>query len=528
MSEGKGKIIVTYSRFRYQMSKVFVSILIILCVPVFTEAQRILYSPFIGNTTDIRFEVIGKAGNYYWVQKSKKKNRLKKNTESWINDKDPGFDIYDSRMNLIKNITASISDTILKEYFVAGDRHMDQLLFTHQKDSTVVLLNRYSDDGEKDSVVSLIGSFPGNMKGGDFLLVRSQDKNKILLLGFETVPDTAMKLHSFLFDKNWTLLHHQLIQDRHITQPFIQYDFIDYPLEHFTNCPVKLANNGEWLMLSSTIVNQGSLLFHFTDTSRRFEMRTIRVPKNSSIQDVCLSLNNEKREVMAGVLSQFRSPLAKSVRMLHYSLDTCHILYDTIYKFNTIAANKTTSKMMYEEYFMAVPDKGFLLLKEYGRVYDDKYTPEDLLQDDGTHLPAQTKTVFNKNDYTRYNHLAGTKELYARGDLSMYYFSASGKDSCWSGVINKEQSRELKNGNLSYVFLPSDDKLFFLYNSFQRQDEIGSSTILDVNGNPLNEGLIYWNIRSTLLFQQARQISDKEIAVPYERNARNGFAIVKL
>ncbi|MGE5108674.1 MAG: hypothetical protein ACM3H8_14110, partial [Sphingobacteriales bacterium] len=113
-------------------------------------------------------------------------------------------------------------------------------------------------------------------------------------------------------------------------------------------------------------------------------------------------------------------------------------------------------------------------------------------------------------------------------DLSMYYFPATGKDSCWSGIINKEQVTELNKGNLSYVFLPSDDKLFFLYNSLQRFDQYSSSTILDINGNALNEGLVYWNIRSTLLFQKARQISEKEIAVPYEKNARNGFAIVKL
>lgn len=528
MSEGTGKIIVTYSRFHYSMGKLFVSILIILCLPVFTNAQRVLYSPFIGDADNIRFEVIGKAGNYYWLQKSKKKNHTKKTVTPWVDDKEQGFDIYDNRMNLIRSMPAPVSDTVLKEYFVAGDTHMDQLVFSRQKDSSVVLLTRYSNDGEKDTASILLCSFPAAMNGNDFLLVRSQDKNKLLLLGFETVPDTAMKLHSFLFDKQWTLLNHQQIQNPHITQPYIQYDFIDYPLDHFTNCPVKLANNGEWLMLSSTKVNDGSLLFHFTDTSKRFEMKTIRLPKNSLIQDVCLTLSNERRQVMAGILSQNRSPLAKSVRLLRYSMDTCSVLYDTIYKFNTLAATNTTSKTAYEEYFMAVPGKGFLLLKEYGRAYDDKYSPDDLQQDKDSYTNYQAQTTFNKNDYTRYNHLAGTKELYDRGDLSMYYFSASGKDSCWSGIINKEQSRELNNGNLSYVFLPNDDKLFFLYNSFHRQDEIGSSTILDVNGNPLNEGLVYWNIRSTLLFQRARQISDKEIAVPYERNARNGFAIVKL
>ena len=491
-------------------------------------SQRVMYSPFIGSNSDMRFEVIGKAGDYYWVKKSKKKNRFKKNAAPWVDDKDTGFDIYDGRMNLIRSLPVAVSNTIFKEYFVAGEENMDQLIFTYQDDSAVVLLNRYSNAGEKDTAAPLLCSFPGNMKGGDFLLVRSQDKNKILLLGFETVPDTTMKIHTYLFDKNWNTLSKNILQDRHFTRPFIQYDFINYPLEHFTSCPVKLTNNGEWLMLSSARINLGSLLFHFIPGNKKFELKEIRLPKNSTVQDVCLSLSNDKRNVLAGVLSQYRSPLSKSVRMLHYSLDTCKVLYDSVYKFNTIAATKTTSKTIYEEYFMAMPGKGFLLLKEYGRSYDEKYTEEDLVKEEDVNYNLPGKIPFNKNEYTRYNHLAGTKELYDRGDLSMYYFSATGKDSCWSGILNKEQARDLKGGNLSYVFLPSDDKLFFLYNSFRRQDETGSSTILDINGNPLNEGLIYWSIRSTLLFQYARQISDKEIAVPYERNARNGFAIVKL
>jgi hypothetical protein len=38
----------------------------------FLGAQQVLYSPFISNQSETRFQVIGKAGNYYWVQKSKK------------------------------------------------------------------------------------------------------------------------------------------------------------------------------------------------------------------------------------------------------------------------------------------------------------------------------------------------------------------------------------------------------------------------------------------------------------------------
>ena len=494
-------------------------------------AQRVLYSPFIGSPADTKFEVIGRSGNYYWVQKTSINSRSSKKTKKKINQVELSFEIYDGRMNLVKTMAASIADTILKEYFVSGAQYMDQLILTHLKKSTGVLLNRYTDDGVADTTASLLCTFPGNMGAEDFLLMRSEDKNKILLLGFETVPDSAPTVHSFLFDRNWKLLNHVLIKDRRITQPFGQYDLINYPLEHFTNCPVKLANSGEWFMLSSVRVNQGSLLFHFAASEKQVEIKEIFLSKNSTIQDVCLSLNNKKRELLAGILLQYRPLITKGVSMLHYSLDTCKVLYDSSYKFNTLAVSKNSKKTVCEEYFMAVPGKGFLLLKEYGRVYDNFSADELNMQNDDGPL-SFTKTGyefgFNKNDYTRYNQLAGTRALYDRGDLSMYYFPATNKDSCWSGIINKEQVTELNKGNLSYVFLPLEDKLFFLYNSFYRNDGYSSSTILDVNGNALNEGLVYWNIRNTLLFQKARQISEKEIAVPYEKNSLHGFAVIKL
>ncbi|HET9055309.1 MAG TPA: hypothetical protein VFN30_00535 [Chitinophagaceae bacterium] len=493
----------------------------------FVSAQKVLYSPFLEASSQIRFEVIGKAGNYYWIQKSKKKSRLNSSISPGVT----AFEVYDERMNFVKTISAPLNDTILKEYFVSQEKYMDQLVFTRMYDSTGILLRRYTNSGVLEDCFYLPCKFPSRMNLGDFLLVRSQDKNNTLLLGFESNTDSVLSVHSFLFNKNWHLLNYALLKDQRITKPFIQYDVVDYPLEDFSNCPVKLANSGEWLMLSSARINQSSLLFHFSANNKQAEIKEIRLPLNSTTQDICLSLNNEKREVLIGILSQYYSPLAKSVRVLHYSLDTCKILYDSLYKFKTVAATKNTPKTIYEEYFMTIPNKGFLLLKEYGRAYDSKYDPDELSQNDefASGDLSQAGLFLNKNNYTRYNYLAGVKTLYDRGDLSLYYFSATGKDSCWSGIINKEQVTELNSATLSYVFLPAGNKLFFLYNSFYKnRDNYSSSTILDYNGNALQEGIVYWNIKNTLLFQKARQIAEGELAIPYAKNARNGFAIIRL
>jgi hypothetical protein len=80
-----------------------------------------------------------------------------------------------------------------------------------------------------------LASFPARMKYSNFLLVRSEDKNRILLLGFETIADSLPTLHSFLYDKNWTLLNKTIHTNANISQPYVQYDLVDYPLEHFSN-----------------------------------------------------------------------------------------------------------------------------------------------------------------------------------------------------------------------------------------------------------------------------------------------------
>ena len=95
--------------------------------------------------------------------------------------------------------------------------------------------------------------------------------------------------------------------------------------------------------------------------------------------------------------------------------------------------------------------------------------------------------------------------------------------------LNKEQVTELGTSYLSYVFLPRQDKLFFLYNTFYRgNDQYSSTTVLDHKGNSMNDGIEYWKIKNTLVFQKARQIAENELAIPYERNTRNGFAIIHL
>lgn len=512
------------------MGKRMTVVFLLSLIAGLSRAQKVLYSPFIGNEAVTRFEVIGKSGNYYWIQKSKYRSRSKKPTEPWLNDRDLKFEIYDDKIKLLKTIPSFISENIIKEYFVPGDEYFDQLIFSPAGQRITVSLNRFTADGNITRNNDVLCEFPGNMKCGDFLLVRSQDKNKILLLGFETVAESAPKLHSWLFDKDWNPLCQAVYTNRNISKPYVQYELVEYPLEHFNSNPIKLNNSGEWLMAVSSRVNHNYLLFHFNGTGEEFVYKEIKLPTTVSVEEIVLSSDNEKRQAFAGILSRVRNPAIKDVRMVHYSLTEKKIDFDTSYRFNTLAPNKTKGENIYEEYLLAVPGKGCMLLKEYGRPFFSKYV-DDQQSPETSNIPANMIAAsITKNEYTRYGNLLGVRNTFDRGDLSLYYFPATASDTCWSGIINKEQMTELSSSYLSYVFLPKEEKLFFLYNSFLKNsaNQYSSTTILDKKGNPLDEGVVYWSMKNTLMFQKARQISENELAIPYERNARKGFAIIRL
>jgi len=498
----------------------------------FASAQKVLYSPFVSSETQTHFEVIGKAGDYYWIQKNKISFRTKRAKNVFANNEDFNLEVYDERMNPVRTIPFSVSPDVIKEYFIPGDEFFDQLLFLQGHDQITVLLNRFSANGDIISSYDTIASFPARMKYSNFLLVRSQDKTKILLAGFETVIDSSSKLHSFLYDQNWKPLYHTVYRNVNISQPCVQYEFIDYPLEHFSNSAIKIANSGEWLMTVPAATSRNFLLFHFRGIDEGFGYKELKFSSSPSVEEIIVSLDNVKKDAFTGILSRMRYQTIKNVRIAHYLLDDHRFDFDTSFRFNTLAATKTKNENIFEEYFMTVPGKGFMLLKEYGRSFSSDISEPNNTGNDDTDrndIEAGTPGYLNKNEYTRYSNLVGGRNAFDRGDLTMYYFPGTSKDSCWSGIINKQQITEVGSSYLSYVFLPREDRLFFLYNElFRNSDEYGNTTVLDQKGNVLDEGVVYWKIKNTLVFQKARQISENELAIPYQKNARSGFAIIRL
>lgn len=494
-------------------------------------AQSVLYSTFIQNPTTTSFEVVGKAGNFYWVQKSKKNSSYKRRPASEPHVKAYNFEIYDARLNRIRSLSCTLSDTVLKQYLIAGPNYFDQLLFAAASGKTYVLLNRFNADGtpvlDKDTLLA----FPGSLKGNDFLLVRSQDQTKLLLLGFEPVEDAPPRLHAVLYNSNWHVLFQTVYTKSVISQPYLQYDFSDYPLEHYDNSPVKLANNGDWLFVAPSRRSNNYLLCHFHYADSLLFQSEIKLAQHANVQQVSLTLDNVTNEASAGLLLNTYSGTIKKVQTAHYLLSQCHLDFDTTYRVNTLGSGQTKEAHLVEHYFMPLSVRGFLFLKEYGRSFVSIYQSEEVKPDDEIEEShsEQNTAPFHKNDYTRYTNFSATRRAYERGDLSLYYFPAKQQDSSWSGLINQAQTGELNSSFLSYRCVPLEGKIILLYNSLGNfETKFASTTFLDAQGHSLNKGIIFWQSNNRLDFQKARQISINELAVPYARNGNEGFAVIRM
>lgn len=496
------------------------------------HAQAVLYTPISGASEKSRFEVVGKAGDFYWVHKSKTNPRPKKGIAPWIEETDFSFDVYDAQLRRVRSIAYTLGDTVLKQYLIAGPHAFDQVLLTQSVHKTNLVLRRLAPDGSVALADTTLDYFPEGVKANDVLLVRSPHKQKLLLLGFEPVADAAPRLHVLLFDSRWRVLFHSLYTNPNLTQPFIQYDFSNGPLEYFDNSPIKLTAGGNWLMLAAARQSNNFILYQFQPNDSSVYQTTVPLTQRAGLQYASLAIDEAANEGLLGILFNTRNPAVKKVHTAHYTLSQCHLDFDTTYQFST-AATQAKEPVLFEQTFTAVAGKGFLFLKEYGKPYSPPvvYDVFENTADDTLSLAVSkpASTLFQKGDYTRYSQLSAQRPEYERGDLSVYYFPAQRGDSCWSGILNKAQTSSLNVPYLSYAFVSLQNKILLLYNDgVYKSSQAANTTTLDAAGHSLDEGVVFWRTRAILDFQGARQIETNELAVPYKKSRGQGFAIVRL
>ncbi|HEX2532439.1 MAG TPA: hypothetical protein VHK69_01815, partial [Chitinophagaceae bacterium] len=437
-----------------------------------------------------------------------------------------------TRLNPVGAIRYTLPPSVVKEYLLAGHRAFDRLLVHAGGARLTVSVERFTPDGRPVAAAQAISDFPAKLGADDFLLARSPDGSKILLLGFEPVEDAPPHVHARLYDGDWNLLFQKVYTDGRVAQPFLQWEESGYAAEYYDNSPLKLTNNGDWLMLAPARRNPHYLLWHFRLADSSVVHHTIRQPQGPAVQYTGLSIDEAGEEAILGLMVNTGSAPVKQVRIARYLVAERRLEGDTTYRFTTPYTDRYREKYLFQQDFIAVPSKGFLYLKEYGRTYvPDAADEEGAAEEDSTpgyHSGARTAGRSRPGSYSRNGTEGPARRPFERGDLSLHYFPVAGQDSGWSGRISREQTAELRAA-LSYACLPLGDRILFLYNNpaypFRNHS---TTTVLDGKGfSSEDEGLVFWKGGNTLDFQRARQINGGELAVPFQRNRLQGFAIIR-
>ncbi len=496
-------------------------------------AQHVIYSESFNTRSGVRFQVIGKSENFYWVEKLQKRKIYNRHQTAEITELQ-SFGLFDVKLNVMKEVPATYIPGTLKQWLVAGKEGLDQLIITSSAKKTKIICSRFRVDEISDTRPRLIDSLPFSTGASGFLLVRSEDQSKILLVAFENTETEITRVHALLFDSNWNPIYHQVISRELFSQPCIQDDEIGFPAESFDNLPIKLANNGEWLMASPSRISQNFSLFHACANGSDYYFREIPVSRYYKMEDIAMSIDNDQQEMSFGLLSGYSNTTLKNVQICNYSMKQGRFDFDSSYHFNT-QVRDIKNKNLSHESFIAVPGGGYMFLKEYGSPFEFNKPVTPFLNNWETAYLLANYSETNpgkeqvKQGYTLNRGLSPIPFVRNRGDLNLFYFPAISKDSTWSGILDMEQHAESNNPDLSYLLIPIKNKLYIIYNSLDGYaDPLATTTTLNMHGQATDDALIFWKINKMLNFQQSHRFSADEVAVAYMNNQQNGFAIIRL
>jgi hypothetical protein len=502
-----------------------------LWLPGRINAQRVIYSESINTRIPTRFQVIGKSDNFYWVarlqqQKTKSRHTQEHNIE--IQD----FELFDNRLQLISEQSPIYITGTVKQWLMTGNKGLDQVMSIPSGSSTRIFCNRYQSNQNADS--RLIDSLPFSANASSVLLVRSENQAFILLIAFDNTDPESTFVHMHLFDSEWNPVYRKVISNIQFSQPCIQDDEIGFPSEGFDNLPIKLANNGEWGMVFPSHISHHFSLFHACPNGEDYFFKEIAVAPFYKMEDISMSIDNNRQEMTIGLLSAYRNTSLKNVQVCNYSMREGRFDFDTSYRFNE-QARDIRSKNLSHESFTSVPQGGYMLLKEYGSSFEfEKPNIPPLSNWESAYLLANYSEANSgekemKPGYKLNRGLSPIPAVRNKGDLNIFYFPAVSNDSTWSAVLEMEQHAETNNPDLSYLLMPAKNKLYLIYNSQDGSaDPLATTTALNTRGETTGDGLVFWKMDKMLNFQNARRFTADEVVVPYLNSQRPGFAIIRL
>lgn len=507
-------------------------IVFLICLSINVKAQHVIYSPFFNSKSLLRFQIIGKSGDYYWAEKLQK---AKYSGRKDATDIPPllSIDLFNAKLELLNETQTTAVPGVQKQWLLAGNKGLDQLFITNSFGNTKVICRRYFADENITSQTRLLDSLPFSVRASRYILVRSEDHSKNLLVIFENSDEEFTKLHALLFDSDWNPIYNREISHKEFSMPCIQDDELGFPSESFDNLPIKLANNGEWLMVSPSFISRNFSLFHVCEDGSEYYFREIPVSIFYRMEDIAMSIDNDLREASVGLLSAYAKTTFKNAAVYKYSMKEGIVYFDSSYHFNS-QNRDIQNKNLTHESFIALKGGGFMYLKEYGSPFEfEKPKIPFMTNWETAYLMASYSGTArdadeNKQTYILTRGLSPIPVIRKKGDLNLFYFPGVSSDSTWTGVLNMEQHTESNNPDLSYLLIPEQNNLYIVYNSTDGYDDpLATATTLNMKGQSTEDALVFWKMNKLLNFQLSHRFSADEVSVPYSGN-QQGFAVIRL
>jgi hypothetical protein len=505
---------------------------LIIWLPGRLIAQHVLYTEPVLERAGTEYRVIGKSASYYWIEKLQKRKNKNRNIEQELPD-EQSLLLFDSDLNLIFEQKITETPGTLRQWLVPGEKQLDKIIVYSADRKTYIVRAGYSIIHNADDKFQVLDSFLFHTSSSQLIMARSADRSKILMLAFEDTENETTRVNAILFDGNWNQIYHKKFSSTPFALPCVQDEDDHFLSEQFDDLPVKVANNGDWLMAFPSRINRNYALFHVGSNGNDFTLREVKKFPYYNLEDIAMFFDDENQVADLGLLSGYPNTSLKHVEACRYSFKEDRVLFDTSYNFNT-QANDFRNKNLSHERFMSASGHGYLYLKEYGTSFEFK-NPDLPFTNywEATYLLAgyQMNTDNQseiKKGYSYNNGLRAIPQIRHSGDLNLFYFPSISKDSTWSGIVETEQHSNTNFPSLSYLILPIQKRVYVLYNTIDGYTEpFVSTTMVNLKGQETGGGLVFWKTDRVMDFQHYRRITDNEIAAPYRNGRQTGFAIIR-
>ena len=223
-------------------------------------------------------------------------------------------------------------------------------------------------------------------------------------------------------------------------------------------------------MVFPSRISHNFSLFHACPNGEDYFFKEIAVAPFYKMEDVSMSIDNERQEMIVGLLSAYRNTSLKNVQVFNYSMREGRFDFDSSYHFNE-QYRDTRSKNLSHESFISVPEGGYYAIEGIWFIYLNsknqiflRLTNWEAAYLLANYTEANSGEKEMKQGYTRNRGLSPLPAVRNTGDLNLFYFPAVSNDSAWSAILEMEQHAETNNPDLSYLLIPPKNKLYLLYN----------------------------------------------------------------